>query len=123
MEGGEAGEWKAKEREPSALDRWNAAWRPESAPRRESYNRIAAQRRPMGTDTDDRAEACGRCSMTSVVSVAAEGEGGPRGRNPFDGPRIELEDDQVRSVSPHVVALGRLKDRLNRWATAVTYGR
>ena len=73
--------------------------------------------------TDGKAEACGRCSMTSVVGVAAESEDGPSGRNPFDGDRIELDDDELRSVSPHVVALGRLKERLDRWMTAATYGR
>lgn len=60
--------------------------------------------------------------MTSVVGLAAENGDGREGRNPFDGDRIELDDDELRSVSPHVVALGRLKDRLDRWATAVTYG-
>jgi len=59
--------------------------------------------------------------MTSVVSVASED--GARSRDPYDGARIELDDDELRSVSGHVVALGRLKDRLDRWATAVTYGR
>ena len=73
--------------------------------------------------TDGKAEACGRCSMTSVVGVAAESEDGPAGRNPFDGARIEVDDDELRSVSPHVVALGRLKERLDRWMTAATYGR
>lgn len=75
----------------------------------------------MGTDSEGEAEACGRCSMTSVVGMA--GEDGPSGRNPFDGPRIELDDDELRAASPHVVALGRLKDRIDRWATAFTYGR
>jgi len=73
--------------------------------------------------TDGKAEACGRCSMTSVVGVAAESEDGPSGRNPFVGDRIELDDDELRSASPHVVALGRLKERLDRWMTAATYGR
>jgi hypothetical protein len=59
--------------------------------------------------------------MTSVVGLSTEDE--PSGRNPFEGDRIELDEDQLRSVSPHVVALGRLKDRLDEWATAFTYGR
>ena len=75
----------------------------------------------MGTDSEP--EACGRCTMTSVVGLTAEQEGGPRGRNPFDGDRIEVTDDELRTVSPHVIALGRLKDRLDRWATGLTYGR
>jgi len=61
--------------------------------------------------------------MTSVVGVAAESEDGPSGKNPFDGGRIELDDDELRSASPHVVALGRLKDRLDGWMAAATYGR
>ena len=73
--------------------------------------------------TDSKAEACGRCSMTSVVGVASEGDDGPKGRNPFDGDRIELDDDELRSASPHVVALGRLKDRLDGWMSSITYGR
>lgn len=73
--------------------------------------------------TDGEAEACGRCTMTSVVGLTTEQEGGPRGRDPFEGDRIEVTDRELRTVSPHVVALGRLKDRLDRWATAITYGR
>lgn len=66
----------------------------------------------------DKAEACGRCSMTAVVDLA-DGVGG----DPFDGDRIEVPDEKLRTVSKHVVALGRVKDRLNRWATEITYGR
>lgn len=77
----------------------------------------------MGTDNEGEAEACGRCSMTSVVGMAAESEDGSSGRNPFDGPRIEVDDDELRAVSPHVVALGRLKDRIDRWAASFAYGR
>ena len=73
--------------------------------------------------TDGKTEACGRCSMSSVVDLAGEGEDGPTGRGPFDGARIELDDDELRAASPHVVALGRLKDRLDGWMQAVTYGR
>jgi hypothetical protein len=61
--------------------------------------------------------------MTSVVGMAAEREDGPSGRNPFDGPRNELDESELRSASPHVVALGRVKDRINRWAASFTYGR
>jgi hypothetical protein len=71
--------------------------------------------------TDGKTEACGRCSMTSVMGLT-EGED-DASRNPFEGDRIELSDDQLRTVSPHVVALGRLKNRLDEWATAFTYGR
>lgn len=68
----------------------------------------------------ERAEACGRCAMSSVVSLA--GDDGEV-RDPFDGDRIEVPEDELRAVSRHVIALGRVKDRLNAWATAITYGR
>ena len=70
---------------------------------------------------DKRTEACGRCSMTSVVSMTEDGDGG--GRNPFDGPRIEVSDAEMRRVSKHQVWLGRVKRRLDEVATRLTYGR
>lgn len=66
----------------------------------------------------DKAEACGRCTMTTVMDVTDD-----IGTNPFDGDRIELPEDELRAVSRHVVAVGRLKDRLDRWATSITYDR
>lgn len=66
----------------------------------------------------DKVEACGRCAMTTVVDVS-DGQG----TNPFDGDRIEVPENQLRAISRHVVVLGRFKDRLNRWATHLTYGR
>ncbi|WP_435334219.1 hypothetical protein [Haloarchaeobius sp. TZWWS8] len=69
--------------------------------------------------TNDDVEQCGRCTMSSVVETT----GGEHGKNPFDGDRIELDDDELRSVNGHVVALGRLKNRLNDWARRLTYGR
>lgn len=68
----------------------------------------------------DKVEACGRCAMSSVVSVASE-DG--TARNPFDGDRIEVPEDELRAISKHVVVLGEMKDRINRWATDITYGR
>ncbi|MFB6268246.1 MAG: hypothetical protein ABEI31_11350 [Halodesulfurarchaeum sp.] len=70
----------------------------------------------MGTNT--KAEACGRCSMTTAVDLG-EGEG----HNPFDGDRIEIDEDTMRMVSPHVIALSRVKRQLNEFATRLTYGR
>lgn len=66
----------------------------------------------------NRVESCGRCAMTAVADVT-DGVG----TNPFDGDRIELPEEELRAVSRHVVALGRVKDKLNRWATDLTYGR
>ena len=68
--------------------------------------------------TNEEAESCGRCGMTSVVD-ASEG----RATNPWDGERIEVDERELRAVSRHVVALGRVKQRLNDWATRLTYGR
>jgi len=68
----------------------------------------------------EKAEACGRCAMTSVVDVASR-ERTPS--NPFDGDHIEIPEDKMAAVSKHVVALGAVKTRLNEWATAITYGR
>ncbi|MFB6094334.1 MAG: hypothetical protein ABEJ77_05280 [Halanaeroarchaeum sp.] len=68
--------------------------------------------------TNDDAEACGRCAMSTAVDVT---EG--RGTNPWDGERIEIEESEMQAVSRHVTALGRLKRRLDEWATRLTYGR
>lgn len=68
----------------------------------------------------EKAEACGRCAMTSVVDVTSQ-DGSPS--NPFGGDHIEIPEDKMKVVSRHVVALGSIKDRLNEWATAFTYGR
>lgn len=68
--------------------------------------------------TQDDVENCGRCSMTTAVDVSRG-----HGTNPWDGDRIEVDETEMKSVSHHVVALGNLKNRLNEWATRVTYGR
>lgn len=67
-----------------------------------------------GKDT----EACGRCSMTSVVEMAEDGEA----RDPFGDARIEVEESDLRKASFPAVYLSRLKTRLDEFATAVTYG-
>lgn len=72
----------------------------------------------MGSTNESEAEACGRCSMTTVVDVAGTGDGA----DPYGDERIEVAEDEMRRVSPHVVAMGRLKERLNRLATKLTYG-
>ena len=73
------------------------------------------------TMADERAEACGRCTMTSVVDLR-EGPDG-ESRDPFAGNRIEIADSKLRKVSGHVVFLGRLKRRIDEIATSITYGR
>lgn len=72
-------------------------------------------------DSDER-EACGRCSMTSVTSMIQEDEGSSA-PDPFGEERIEVDEDEMRTVSPHVVALGSLKRRIDEVATKLTYGR
>ncbi|WP_254273684.1 hypothetical protein [Haloarcula marina] len=67
----------------------------------------------MGKET----EACGRCSLSTVVDTA-DGEGS----NPFDGDRIEVSDEAARAVSPGAWLSG-LKTRLDDVATRLTYGR
>ena len=68
-----------------------------------------------GKDT----EACGRCSMTSVVEMTDD-EG--NARDPFGEERIEVDESELRMASFPAVMLGRLKTRLDEFATAVTYG-
>jgi len=73
-------------------------------------------------------ESCGRCAMSSVVDVTtADGEresesesGGDR--DPFAADRIEVDEGQLRTVSPGAW-IGRVKRRLDDYATRLTYGR
>ena len=66
--------------------------------------------------TEENTETCGRCAMSSVSGVM-ETE-----HDPFAGDRIEVDERQLRAVSPGVW-LGRLRRRLDDWATSLTYGR
>ena len=68
--------------------------------------------------TNNEAEACGRCAMSNAVDLTSG-----NGTNPWDGDRIEVDERDLRAVSGHVIALGKVKRRLNEWATGVTYGR
>ena len=73
---------------------------------------------------DNRTEACGRCSMSSVVAMTADDEdGGRASRDPFDEPRIEVPEDEMRKVAKPQIWLGRVKRRLDEVATRLTYGR
>lgn len=72
----------------------------------------------------ERSEACGRCSMTSVVDMSQSEENEDRGgRDPFGDARIEVAEGEMRKASPHVVALGAVKRRLDEFMTRITYGR
>ena len=68
---------------------------------------------------DDTTEACGRCAMSSVVGTT----GADEERDPMGGPRIELDDRDLRLANAPAVALGRVKRRLDALATRLTYGR
>jgi hypothetical protein len=73
---------------------------------------------------DKRTEACGRCSMSSVVAMTADDEkGGRASRDPFDGARIEVPESELRKANFPQVWLGRAKRRLDEVATRLTYGR
>ena len=73
-----------------------------------------------GTDR----ETCGRCAMTSVTDVTADGKTDDErsAADPFSGARIELSDGELRSVSPSAWLAGA-KRRLDEMATRLTYGR
>lgn len=70
----------------------------------------------MGTNSD--VESCGRCSMSTAVDITSG-----QGTNPWDGDRIEVDEAEMETVSKHVIALGQVKQRLDQWATKLTYGR
>lgn len=67
-------------------------------------------------ESDDRAEACSRCAMSSVSGVVEDD------RDPFDGERIEVEEDELRKVSPGAL-FGRAKRRPDGLVRKLTYGR
>ena len=74
-----------------------------------------------------KTEACGRCSVTTVMDAVESVDDGrevaeSRGTNPFDGDRIELDEDEVTAVVRHEVFAARVKDRLDRIATKLIYG-
>ena len=72
---------------------------------------------------EKRTEACGRCSLSTVVDATDAENGGSGGRNPFDGNRIELDENEFRSVVRHEVFFSRLRRRLDEWATRFTFER
>jgi hypothetical protein len=42
--------------------------------------------------------------------------------DPFEGKRIEVAEDELRTLSPGVL-LGRVKNRIDDLVTEITYGR
>lgn len=68
--------------------------------------------------SEKKTEACGRCSMTTVVDAAVDGET----RDPFGDARIEVDDEEFNRVSP-AVWLDRVGTRLDDAVRRLTYGR
>lgn len=67
-------------------------------------------------------EACGRCSMTTVVDAADANRDGDGTPEPFADDRIEVEEASIRRVSP-VAWMRGLTARLNAAVRQLTYGR
>ncbi|POG57042.1 hypothetical protein C5B90_08025 [Haloferax sp. Atlit-12N] len=65
---------------------------------------------------DPKREACGRCSMTTVVDATASGD-----RDPLGGDRIELDESALRLASPTAWFAG-LSSRLDAAAQRFVYG-
>lgn len=66
--------------------------------------------------TDD-VEACGRCASSTVVDAADVSA------DPYAGDHIEIDEDDMRRVSGHVIALGALSDWLDDIGRRLTYKR
>ncbi len=86
---------------------------------------------------DNPTEACGRCSMSTVVdaidgiegdsdseeaSGPADAQSARERPSPFDGDRIEVDEAELRRLSP-AAWIGRLTTRLDDLARRLTYGR
>jgi hypothetical protein len=67
-------------------------------------------------NSDENKELCGRCAMSSVSGVMEEEH------DPFEDERIEVEENEIRKVSPGVL-LGRVRRRVDSFATKLIYGR
>ncbi|KAB1197769.1 MULTISPECIES: hypothetical protein [Haloferax] len=61
-------------------------------------------------------EACGRCSMTTVVDATTTGD-----RDPLGDEKIELDESELRTVSPGAWFEG-ISTRLDNFAERVIYG-
>lgn len=72
---------------------------------------------------EKRTEACGRCSLTTVVDATDDEDGESGGANPFDGDRIELDESELQSVVRHEVLFSRFRQRLDEWGRRLTFGR
>jgi len=71
--------------------------------------------------SDKQTEACGRCSMSTVVDAVADEEASVD-RDPLNGEQIEVSEAALSRVAPGAW-LGQVKTRLNELARRMTYGR
>ncbi|WP_255168576.1 hypothetical protein [Natrononativus amylolyticus] len=84
--------------------------------------------RPSQTEDDDGArgtsvEACGRCSLSTVVDAAAVGrEVDAPDRDPYGDARIEVDEREFSLVSPGFW-FARLSSRLDAVGRRLTWGR
>ena len=71
--------------------------------------------------SDTQTEACGRCSMSTVVDAVADDESNAD-RDPLIGDQIEVSETTLSRVAPGAW-LGRVTTRLNEVAQQLTYDR
>jgi len=69
--------------------------------------------------SDQQREACGRCSLSTVVETTGEEAAD---RDPFGDERIEVEEATLRRVAP-AAWMQRLTGRLDEIARRLTYDR
>ncbi|MFB6090041.1 MAG: hypothetical protein ABEJ97_03195 [Halobellus sp.] len=67
--------------------------------------------------TNDNTESCGRCAMSTVVDTTD-----PDVEGPFEGDRIEVDEDSLRRASPSAWLSG-VVSRLDEAATDFIHGR
>ena len=67
--------------------------------------------------SEKKTEACGRCSITTVVD-ATDGE-----RDVLGEERIEVDEREMRRMSAHHVAASRAKEWFDSLGKRLTYGR
>jgi hypothetical protein len=67
--------------------------------------------------SDKKTEACGRCSITTVVDATGSD------RDVLGEERIEVDGDEMRRVSAHHVAASRAKEWFDALGTRLIYGR
>ena len=77
-----------------------------------------------GGDGAEEVEACGRCSMSTVVGAVTKDQSPEERaeRDPFSGERIEVDESSVRRVSP-AGYFGDLKARIDAVARRIAYGK